>query len=297
MFFKTLSLASLAGALAALASACGSDPAPGAYPVDAFMSLPDYSASPSIDPSASAYKDIKWGDSVAQVEAYLKGPHPWTGDPFGVYVRARIIEEVEKAAFARHKPPLKDGEKADPDKDLEKAKKLLSEDEAGNFIVRRISFDAGRSDVVVYWFEVNDPARPSRFVDSVIWSKMCMVRIVYYDPPISFNAVMDSQVKRNGSQPVVRELKESELWKWYKKQVDPKESYHPEKESKWQVNGLTVLLYDWKDPEEKQGHCELILVNEKVFSEFQGKVDSRIEYLLKEKAKKLEDAKSKALGQ
>ncbi len=295
--FKTLPLASLAGALGMLSASCSSDLTPGDYPASAFMKLEPYANSAAIDPSSSAYRDIKWGDSVAQVEASLKGVHPWTGDPFGVYVRGRLIEEVEKDVYAAHKPPLKEGEKPDADKDLANAKKLLSQDEDKNFIVRKINFEAGKSEVVIYWFEINDPKRPSRFVDSVIWSKMCMVRIRYSDPPVAFSDVLASQTKRNGAAPEIRELKDSDLWKWYHKKVDPKESYHPEKEHKWRVNGLTALLYDWKDPEEKQGHSELILMNERVFEEFEGKVRERIELLRQQSSAKVEESKKQALGQ
>ncbi len=282
-----------AGALAFLAASCSSDLKNEDYPASALKTLP----SPSQDSAlpAAAYKDFLWADSVGKVESVLKESHPWTGDPFGVYVRSQVLNGVLLSAYEKDAPPPKDGEKLSPEKKLEAAKKLLPKKDQEDFIIKQISFVQGKSDVTIYWFEVNDPKRPSRFVDSIIWSKMCMVRIFHYDPPLPFPRVYASQEERFGS-PAVRELKESEVWDWYKKQVEPRVSYHPEKEFLWRKGGMTVLLYDWRNPEDPSGRSELEIRNDVVFKEFEDKIRERLETVAKDKAAKAEESAKKALA-
>ena len=175
------------------------------------------------------------------------------------------------------------------------AKKLISNREQENFIIRQIAFQSGKSDVTIYWFEVNDPNRPSHLVDSILWSKMCMIRIFHYDPPVPFEKVKASQEERYGK-PEVKDFKESEVWDWYKKQVEPRVSYHPEHEYLWRKNGLTIMLYDWRNPESESGRSELTIRNDAVFKEFEGKIRERLELIEKDRVSKTEESAKQALS-
>ena len=282
-----------AGALAFLAASCSTDLKNEDYPASALKTLPPLGEDQSVP--AAAYKDFLWSDSIGKVESVLKDSHPWTGDPFGVYIRSQVINGVLLQIYEKDAPPPKDGKPLSPEKKLEAAKKLISKKDQEDFIIRQLAFNLGKSDVTIYWFEVNDPKRPSRFVDQIVWSKMCMVRIFHHDPPLSFPRVYASQEERFGV-PATRDFKESAVWDWYKKQVEPRVSYHPEKEYLWRKGGMTVLLYDWRNPEAESGRSELLLRNEAVFNEFEGKISERIESVSKDKAVKTEESAKQALS-
>lgn len=281
-----------AAAVALAAASCSSDPKNEDYPASALKFLP--SAEPSAEIPEAAYKGFLWSDSIAKVEAALKDVHPWTGDPFGVYVRSQVVNGVLLDVWSKSAPPPKDGKELSPEKKLEEAKKLLPKKDQDDFIIKKMAFSQGKSDVTIYWFEINDPTRPSRFVDRVVWSKMCLARVFYYDPPLSFDRVRAAQEERFG-QAQIKYLKEDNVWDWYKK-VDPRASYHPEKEYVWRKGALSVLLYDWRNPEEESGRSELEIRNDAVFKEFEGKIRERIESVAKEKAAKTEESASKALA-
>lgn len=284
---------SAAGALAFIAASCSTDLKNEDYPVSALKTLPCPGQDASLP--AAAYKDFLWSDSIPKVEASLKDSHPWTGDPFGVYMRGQVVDGVLLAAYAKTAPAPKDGKELSAGEKLDAARKLLPKKDQNDFIIRQIAFSQGESDVTIYWFEVNDPTRPSRFVDRIVWSKMCMVRIFHHDPPVPFPRVYAAQEERFGK-PATRELKDSDVWDWYKRKVEPRVSYHPEKEYLWRKGGLTVMLYDWRDPEAESGRNELAIRNDAVFKEFEDMISSRIEAVAREKAAKSEASAKQALS-
>jgi hypothetical protein len=158
-----------------------------------------------------------------------------------------------------------------------------------------MAFKSGKSEITLYWFEINDPKRHSRFVDHVIWSKMCMVKVFFDDPPLSFPRVYASQEERYGK-PETKNFTDSSLWDWFKKNVDPHVSYHPDKEFSWRKDGLTVALYDWKDPKAETGRSELLIRNDAIFKEFIEKIHARVAEIKKEKAGKDEQSAKQALS-
>lgn len=279
-------------AAVAVLAGCSSDLTVDEYPASAAMK--DMPGGAGEAPK-QAYGAVEWDDSVAEVKERFKGSQPWTGDEYGVYVLDDALDDILRELHRKSAPPPKDGKEEDEDKDLKEAKGLLPDAERKNFIVRQLSFIQGGSRVCVYWLEVNRPDRPSKLVDEIVWSKMALVRTLYSNPPVTLEKVVEKQRAIYG-EPRVKEFRSDDAWSWYLKKIDPKVWFVPKKESLWEKSGLTVMLYDWKDPKDPSGEIELIVRNERVFSEFKAKVADRVAKLKAESEAKAKADEANALA-
>ncbi len=214
----------------------------------------------------NAYGQILWSDDIKTAIQKAGQGAEWTADPYGLAVFDMYMNVV-----------------TDNKKDVEDKLKDI-------FIIKQIKFQASLSNVGIYWLEKNNPDRPSKFIDDIVWSKMVMVFIEYKDP-LDFQKVLTKQKSLYG-EPRTRALTEDN-WEWYKKaKIRRNIEKYPDMEYVWNNSKTRVYLYDWsyEKDEKTVARPELTVENLQVIQEFQELIRKELSNLKakeEEKQKKL----------